>query len=517
MKKHVFLFALLLPAIFSLSQNVMISDQFHPTEPSITMDPDNPAHLVAGTVLNSYYFSSDTGRTWTTQKLFSPYGVWGDPVVIVDTAGHFYYFHLSNPPEGNWIDRIVCQKSTDGGQTWSEGTFMGLNGAKAQDKHWAVVDRNHNHIYVTWTQFDQYGSTLPGDSTLILFSKSTDGGETWTEAKRINQLAGDCIDSDNTVEGAVPAVGPNGEVYVAWAGPAGIVFDRSLDQGETWLDDDIFIDPMPTGWDYSIPGIYRANGLPVTVCDLSGGPNHGTIYVNWSDQRNGADDTDVWLSKSTDGGNTWSPAVRVNDDPPGKHQFFTWMTVDQATGYLYFVFYDRREHADTATDVYLAVSTDGGQTFLNEKISESPFVPNPGIFFGDYNNIVAHNGIIRPIWTRLHDGQLSCWTHLITQQDLISGTKDPAVIGRFEVKEYPNPASEVVYFSFKLRKPAVIDLQLFDSAGRVVATVVKQEQRDYGKHVIPVELKRLGLPSGAYYGKLMIDGKEEVVKVVVVE
>ena len=78
---------------------------------------------------------------------------------------------------------------------------------------------------------------------------------------------------------------------------------------------------MPTGWDYSIPGIDRCNGLPILDCDISGGAYNGTLYVNWTDQRNGANDTDVWLKKSTDGGNTWSNIIRVNDDAPGKHQW----------------------------------------------------------------------------------------------------------------------------------------------------------------------------------------------------
>ncbi len=198
----------------------------------------------------------------------------------------------------------------------------GLNGTKAQDKEWGTIDRNNGNIYVTWTQFDDYGSSNPNHRTNIMFSKSTDSGATWSPAKRINEVDGDCIDSGNTVEGAVPTVGPNGEIYVSWAGPLGIVFDKSYDEGETWLDNDIFVSDFPGGWAFDIPGIYRCNGMPVTVCDVSGGPNHGTIYINWSDQRNGIDDTDVWLVKSTDGGETWSERKRVNDDPPGKQQFF---------------------------------------------------------------------------------------------------------------------------------------------------------------------------------------------------
>ena len=516
MKNLVTLLTLVFSFGFSFSQNVLISDQGNPCEPSIMFDPAKPEFVVAATVLDHYYVSSDTGHTWTEYKLHSSYGVWGDPVIGVDTAGHFYFFHLSNPPGGSWIDRIVCQKSTDQGVSWNDGSYAGLNGTKAQDKHWCAVDRNNNYIYLTWTQFDKYGSANPADSSNIFFSKSLDGGETWSDAKRINEVAGDCLDSDNTVEGAVPAVGPNGEVYVAWAGPEGIVFDRSTDQGETWLDEDIFIDPMPTGWDYSIPGIYRCNGLPVTACDISGGPNHGTIYVNWSDQRNGADDTDVWLAKSTDGGNTWQTPIRVNNDGPDKHQFLTWMAIDQTSGVLYFIFYDRRRHADNYTDVYLALSLDGGATFINKRISQSAFLPNPGVFFGDYNNIVAHNGIVRPIWTRLDNGQLSVWTDITDIMDFLVNA-DEQVIGTFQVQHFPNPSSDVVYFSFNLHETSAVDLQLFDTNGRAVATILHQENRGYGKHVVPVDLQALKLPAGTYYGQLLVNGKEEVMKVIVVD
>ena len=146
--------------------------------------------------------------------------------------------------------------------------------------------------------------------------------------------------------------------------------------------------------------------------------HNGTIYVNWADQRNGDHNTDIWISKSTDKGSTWTEPKRINNDESKNHQFLSWLTVDQSNGYLYTVFYDRRNHNDSKTDVYLAVSKDGGENFENYKISESPFLPNPKIFFGDYTNISAHNGVIRPIWTRLHKGQITLHTALINQEEL---------------------------------------------------------------------------------------------------
>ena len=498
------------------AQNVMISDAYHPNEPSIIMNPKNPAQVFAAANLSSYYISLDTGKTWTSHQMTSNSGVWGDPALLIDTSGAFYYFHLSNPPVGTFVDRIVCQKSIDQGNSWVIDTFTGLNSPKVQDKAWPVVNRTNNHLFVTWTEFDQYESSDPADSSRIMFSKSLDGGATWSPAKKINQVNGDCLDSDNTVEGATPAIGPNGEIYVAWAGPEGIVFDRSLDEGSTWLDEDIFITDFPGGWDYGIPGIYRANGLPVTKCDLSGGEHHGTIYVNWTDQRNGTNDTDVWLAKSTDGGNTWSAPIRVNDDPAGKHQFFTWMDIDQTTGCLYFVFYDRRHYTDNHTDVYLALSKDGGNTFINRKISESPFFPDSGVFFGDYTNITVHDGIVRPIWTRLDDGGLSVWTDVTPSDKLFTGTRE-ASANIESLKTYPNPASakETAYISFKLHEATKVSITIYNAAGQLVYQPLAQKKLGYGKHIIPVDLKKLGLHSGAYFYTLDIGGKKLSKKLVV--
>ena len=224
---------------------------------------------------------------------------------------------------------------------------------------------------------------------------------------------GDCIDGDQTVEGAVPAVGPDGEIYVAWALNESIYFDRSMDDGNTWLDKDVVAGKIVGGWDQSIPGINRCNGMPVTMVDLSGGERNGTIYINYTDFSNGDEDPDVWLIKSADKGNTWSMPVRVNDDTSGSDQFFTWMAIDQTNGNIYIVFYDRREYDDLRTDVYLATSIDGGETFTNERISDAPFIPKEGVFFGDYNNIAAHNGRVRPIWTRMDSGVTSVWTAII--------------------------------------------------------------------------------------------------------
>jgi hypothetical protein len=481
--------------------NVKVSDEFNPNETSIYINPKNTKQMIAGANLNSYYFSYDGGLTWNRNPMNSTLGVWGD------TAGYLYFFHLSYPSQTTWLDQIVCQRSTNNGLSWSDGSGMGKNDPKQQDKEWAIVNPETNEIYVTWTQFDNYGSTNPDKKSNILFSKSSDQGLTWSTALQINEIPGNCLDSDSTVEGAVPAVGPNGEIYTAWAGPVGLIFDRSLDDGQTWLDHDIFVSDIPGGWDYTVPGIYRSNGLPITCCDISNGPNRGNIYINWTDERsnNGLNqDVDVWMVKSTDGGNTWSTPKRVNDDGPGKQQFLTWMTVDQVTGYIWFVFYDRRNYSDTRTDVYMAVSKDGGETFENFKVSESPFIPNSNVFFGDYTGISAHNNIVRPIWTRLDDFSLSAWTAIL--DPYFTGIKETENIPFAIEQAYPNPFSESTVFSFKLRVPAQISLSVYDIFGNKVSTLINNQMVEAGKYIERFDPGKSSLASGVYYFSLTGNG-----------
>ena len=387
-----------------------------PEEPAIAISLKDPNIIVAGANIHTTYRSTDGGLTWKRKNMSSKYGVWGDPCIVATNSGKFMYFHLSIPKgkayeDESFLDRIVCQTSRNKGKWFKRGKYMGYNPPKDQDKEWGVYDLKRERTYVTWTQFDKYGSDDPLHRSIILASYSDNEGETWSDPVTMSHVSGDCMDGDQTTEGAVPAVGINGEMHVSWANDEKIYFN-SFTEGNP-ITKEVVIAKQVGGWTQTIDGLDRTNGMPVTVSDLSMGPHRGAIYVSWSGQRNGELNTDVFVKKSIDNGKTWSSALRVNDDVTSTHQFLPWMTIDQVTGYVYILFYDRRNYTDNQTDVFLAVSKDGGVTFENHKISESPFSPISRVFFGDYINISAHNGVIRPIWTRYENGKLSIWTAII--------------------------------------------------------------------------------------------------------
>ena len=505
-----------------------------PNEPCIAIDPNNPQMMVAGSNINNYYVSQDGGYSWFKGTMVSSMGVWGDPVIIPDAKSNFYFFHLAKNSQygsminGNTvsyvsIDKIICQRLTDvANPDWNDGGYAGLTDTpKVEDKPWGVVDMRTGVIYLTWTRFDNYGVSNTYDSSRIYFSKSTDEGFTWSQAIRLNDEAADCGDNGETVEGAVPCVGPNGEIFVAWAGNERIVFNRSLDGGNTWLSKNTKVADVPGGWDYNIPGLYRCNGMPFTACDVSGGPNNGTLYVSWSDQRNGVNNTDIWICQSTDNGDTWSTPLKVNDDTGQAHQFMSSMSVDQVTGYIYVLFYDRRNYTDSlSTDVYLAVSKDGAKSFQNFKISSSPFTPDRKIFFGDYTYVSAYNNVVRPIWCNLNARNGSGSQKIVTAiiDSSITGTADgfrkPT---NANLQAYPNPYQYQTTFSFELENDDEVSLSIAAISGENVAVLFNHEPMRSGRHIVHFDSRQFNLVPGIYLLHFKTSNFQQVLKLVEVK
>ena len=406
---------------------VSAPDARRPAEASVAINPTNPEHVISTFIQsatpgqqprsnNWQYVSIDGGITWAGAPADNPEKrVQGDDAITFGRDGTAFHTYIAfdgirvERPEaaatGVWIRR------SQDGVTWEPpvrvvdhvNTVMPF-----EDKPWTVVDRaagspHRGNVYVAWTRFDVYGSADPAHHSTIWFARSRDGGRTFQPPFRISDDEGDAKDGDGTLEGAVPAVGPRGEVYVVWAGPKGLSFDRSDDGGWTFGKDTL-LGPLTGGWEIPVPGVDRHNGMPVTAVDLSTGANRGSLYVNFIDERNG--DPDVFLLASRDGGKNWEAPVRVNDDPKGAAQMFTWMAVDPGDGAINVVFHDRRGLSGTMTGVTLARSIDGGRSFVNHRVPLDPFdCCAASNFVGDYNGIDAYAGRIVAVFPVITGGQ----------------------------------------------------------------------------------------------------------------
>ncbi len=415
--------------------------------------------LIGGNVVGSlgysqgYYYSEDCGMTWSgsDQLPGTPYYT-SDPSVAYDvytignpgnySSGYFNYLRF----EGFFYG-LAVNKTTDGGHTW--GSAVSIPSPGDPDKNHMAIDPTTgpyaNNIYVAYTDF----ASFPGSP--VRLSRSTDRGASFSVPVNISQGTTSLFS-----QGINLAVGPQGHAYAAWAiyddwndidpniwDEEAIGFTRSTNGGITWETPRriLEIEGIRGMWSHKNPSseLIRVNGFPVLAVDRSGGAYNGRLYLVWANKGSGDDKADILLSKSTDGGATWSAPVRVNDDFTPNDQWFPWITVSPY-GRLTIVFYDSRSDTfspmNQETETWVAESVDGGATFLNSRVSDISFVPEPVPntatgYMGDYLGIASKAGSAYPCWPDNRTGRFQVYldihdTYVADLQNLAAAGRSPA-------------------------------------------------------------------------------------------
>jgi hypothetical protein len=188
------------------------------------------------------------------------------------------------------------------------------------------------------------------------------------------------------------ATHPSGRTYVAWIDVNVLAADPAtatikLDQVVLPTALPAFgvdvtvttIDPLPrflsttsgTPWDGA-----RAGSYPAVQVDDGDGTGL-TVYMAYAADPPGPDEGDIYFIRSLDGGVSWSPPLRVNDDATTNDQMHPAL-VEFPGNDLWVAWYDKRNSpTDSDWDVYLARSADGGASFgPNTFVSDATF-PTP--------------------------------------------------------------------------------------------------------------------------------------------
>ena len=394
-----------------------MSIDVHPTDPNIAFGSVNATNWPVTTLYGTGVYWTTSGHGAANWSGFDnpPFGTnGGDPASAIGPDGRFYEAYLTNSYA------LGVATSTNYGVNWTTHTAYAVSN---QDKEHIMVDKTAsspyvNRVYLPW-------SDLNSSNAALVYS--SDFGVTWSSYKNLSTGLGGSFYQGPNVQTAA-----NGDVYVAYAiydanwtdGEDGIGFSKSTDGGATWTNMRAFDhENFGIRGNLSSKAGIRVNSFPSMAVDRSGGPNDGNIYICWP-QRNFApagSDPDIVLITSTDGGATWSTGVRVNDDAlnNGKDQYFPWCTVDQSTGQLIVIFYDSRDVPNNQANVYMATSNDGGYTFDNFIVSDQPFTPVPisglaGGYSGDYIGVAALDDVAYPFWMDNRTGNYQGWTAEVT-------------------------------------------------------------------------------------------------------
>ncbi|UCC71036.1 MAG: exo-alpha-sialidase [Gemmatimonadota bacterium] len=360
--------------------------------------------------MTGYAYSLDGGATFSDAGVLAPAKGGrnlGDAALAVDRDGNFYFATLALDARARSYVGVAKSTETKGAVTFSEPVLIpGLEPNGFQDKELIAVDatggRYDGNVYLVWTEFPPRGPAR------ILFSRSSDGGRTYSRAERLS--------SGREVQGAMPVVGRRGELHVAWEDRSGMTggrirVRRSTDGGETWGTEYAaatfarIADRSATSACYrpALKGFIRVNEFPSIDVDR----RSGDIYIAFAadpGRQGRGDASDVFVVRSTDGGASWSEpvnivkgrAVKANGDETRNDNFMPVLDVGPG-GQVSVFFYDRRhDSANLKIDVYRAVSTDGGRSWVNQRVTAESFdVPplNPNFdplvkscYMGDYND-----------------------------------------------------------------------------------------------------------------------------------
>ncbi len=366
-------------------------------EPSIAIDPTNPDRIVIAwrqfdTIASDFReagiaYSHDRGASWTATTLDE--GVFrSDPVLAADSSGQFHFASLSGNVAISKF-HVELFRSLDGGVSWLP--FVPAFGG---DKQWMTVDRTggpgDGHIYHNWNF--QFGCCGPND-----FTRSINGGMSFQFPVRLPAPK---------MKWGTMDVGPDGTLYLAGAALntfLGHLFTRSTDAQNPAVTPTF----APTkGIDL---GGFTFAGGPVNpigllghlwiAADRSNGPTRGNVYVLGSVGNFFSDNfIDVHLIRSTDGGQSWSDPIRVNDDPTTAPSWNWFGTVSVAPNGRIDVIWNDTRNDPTATfsEVFYGFSLDGGNTWSANQPVTPPFDPHLGYpqneKIGDYYHLISDNG-----------------------------------------------------------------------------------------------------------------------------
>jgi hypothetical protein len=359
-------------------------------EVSIDVNPTNPKNLVAiGHAprsqitqkvenMNTFY-TFDGGQSWILVPLgdaqdgITNVGSRFDPAVAFDDNGNVYVAYGVNT--GASKVTVVVATSANGGQTYTQ--FTNVDADSNNDKWFLATgpdpsNPSQQNVYITWIQTV---SENGGSDQRVVLSASTDGGATFSAPKTINDPSITGTDGANFFPD--PAVGPNGELYVAWhdVDAKKVFVDVSLDAGANFGTDKLVtnIDPgfsffTPPGATIPAAPVRGVRVGPNIDVDRSGGPFDGRLFISYVNLGTGGmPNTDIQVRFSDDSGDNWSSEILggISDDVGANSQFHPWLDVDQQTGLVSVVWYDARNDPNNKkVEAFMTLSDDGGVTFL---------------------------------------------------------------------------------------------------------------------------------------------------------
>ncbi|HUS16626.1 MAG TPA: hypothetical protein VM536_16650, partial [Chloroflexia bacterium] len=409
----------------------------------------NPINISGASV------STDGGTTFTrltTAGGQSPFpGTEGDPVVLYDAA-HAIWLTV-------WLDTACGAQGLGGFKSATpfnaaSWTHFCVHNSSQDDRESGWVDNNpaspyYGRVYISYANYNLAGPP-------ISVTYSTDAGVTWSAPTNLPIPAGASFVRDVQATGS-----PNGDgaVFIAGMdeGGGGLAnrrnfMYRSTDGGVTWPAAVLMGAAFPAagqstnGYFATMFGTYWRHmgwGQPAVGPQVAG---QNVVHYAWAQHGPASDYSDVYYSRSTDNGASWSAGIKLNTDATTLRQWQPSLAAN-AAGAVFVGWYDQRNGNEPCVaganapcyERFGRASLDNGLTWqadqsLSDVISPLPAQPDPGIqasYVGDYDYSSANGNNFYQTWVdgRVLIGGASQQDVFFDKIPLIQGTPTPTASG----------------------------------------------------------------------------------------
>lgn len=361
----------------------------------------------AGNHFTGWSRSTDNGVTFTDMGVLPGNNDAGDPVFARNNSTGRIYLSTLSFTSGNTLQ--MFRSDDDGLSFLSAVNPMPVSsGTPSYDKEWITVDNfpgpGNGNVYIVARDF--------GTANGIVFSRSTDHGNTWTNATTIVTLGSTNVQGPNIVVNADHSLTA---IWYEQTTTQTLRAARSTDFGNTWSPAVTVATLSTTGVNGNLnltrsntnTASFRSNTFPQVVVHPT---QAGRIYAAYTDNPPGVDKADIFLVQSGDFGATWSAPLRVNTDATTNDQFHPAISITPNGAYLSVSWYDRRLSADnSAIDYYARIAAISGATLTFQpdfRVTDTSFLPDFGRdslinpqYMGDYDQSTATNSRFYYIWS----------------------------------------------------------------------------------------------------------------------
>jgi hypothetical protein len=344
-----------------------------------------------------------------------------DPWVTFSPNGAAYFFTLATSAGND--SALYVNKSVDGGLHWSPPVTLIEQDSVFQfnDKNSITADPfDSNYVYAIWDRSrfpsdKREAHSIAGNPFSIrsdaMFSRTTDGGRTWEPPRAIYQPQANQFGIGHQI--VVLSDGSLVDSFMLFHGSGSnkkgqeVAVMISHDHGATWTEPITVAKALP-GY-ISDPDDGTAVRTGDIIPDIAAGPN-GSVYIVWQEATLAPSGSAIALSRSLDGGLTWSAPRRINTVPTT--QAFTASIEVLPDGTLGITHYDFRFNtpdggATLPTDYWFLHSHDDGATWAESRVTPSSFDMRTapyarGLFVGDYEGLTTQSGQFLALFSQTH-------------------------------------------------------------------------------------------------------------------